>query len=63
MSALPTVAGKAANLLQKLILQSGILCYLADADIKSLKSLHTIFDKYLDHMPLKFEQIRMVQTM
>ena len=35
---------------------------ITDADIKSLKSLHTLFDKYLDHMLVKFEQNRMVQT-
>ena len=35
---------------------------VADADIGSLKSLHTLFDKYLDHMLVKFEQNRMVQT-
>ena len=34
----------------------------ADADIGSIKSLHTLFDKYLDHMLVKFEQNRMVQT-
>ena len=26
---------------------------IADADIESLKSLHTLFDKYLDHKPVK----------
>ena len=33
-------------------------CYvtIADADIESLKSVRTLFDKYLDHMLLKFEQ-------
>ena len=35
---------------------------IADADIWSLKSLHTLFDKYLDHMLVKFEQNRMVWT-
>ena len=35
---------------------------IADADIGSLKSLHTSFDKFLDHMLVKFEQNRMVQT-
>ena len=33
-----------------------------DADIGNLKSLHTLFDKYLDHMLVKFEQNRMVWT-
>ena len=35
---------------------------IADAEIGSLKSLHTLFDKYLDHRLVKFEQSRMVQT-
>ena len=35
---------------------------IADADIRSLKSLHTLFDKYLDHMLVEFELNRMVQT-
>ena len=30
----------------------------ANADIESLKSFHTLFDKYLDHMLVKFEQNR-----
>ena len=35
---------------------------IADADIKSPKSLHTLFDKYLDHMLVKFERNCTVQT-
>ena len=35
---------------------------IADSDIGNLKSLHTLFDKYLDHMLGKFEQNCMVQT-
>ena len=35
---------------------------VANADIESLKSLHTLSDKYLDHMLVKFEQNCMVQT-
>ena len=36
---------------------------VANADIGNLKSLHTLFDKYLDHMLVKFEQNNcMVQT-
>ena len=35
---------------------------VADADIVSLKSLHTLFDKYLDHMLVEFEQDCIVQT-
>ena len=30
---------------------------IAGADIGSLKSLHTLYDKYLDHMLVKFKQI------
>ena len=40
----------------------GFYVTIADADIESLKSLHTLFDKYLDHMLVKFEQNRMVGT-
>ena len=36
--------------------------YHADVDIGSLKSLHTLFDKYLDHMLVKYEQNCVVQT-
>ena len=32
------------------------------ADIGNLKSLHTIFDKYLNHMLEKFDQNRMVRN-
>ena len=35
---------------------------IADADIGTLKSLHTLFDMYLDHMLVKFEQNRVVRT-
>ena len=31
---------------------------ITDADIGSLKSLHTLFDKYFDHIRVKFEQNR-----
>ena len=34
--------------------------YIADTDIENLKSLYTLFDMYLDHMLVKFEQNRMV---
>ena len=33
---------------------------IADANIESLKSLHTLSYKYLDHMLVKFEQNRTV---
>ena len=32
-----------------------------DVDIGSLKSLHSLFDKYLDHILFEFERNRMVQ--
>ena len=35
---------------------------IPDTDIGSLKSLHTLFDKYLDRMLVKFKQNRMVRT-
>ena len=35
---------------------------VANADIGSLKSLHTLFVKYLDHMLVNFEENCMVQT-
>ena len=35
---------------------------MTDADIGSLKSLHTLFDKYLDYILEKIEQIRMEQN-
>ena len=36
---------------------------ISDTSIGSLKSLHTLlFDKYLDHMLVKFEQNRMVRN-
>ena len=34
----------------------------ANADIESLKSLHTFLAKFLYHMLVKFEQIRIVPT-
>ena len=49
-----------ANLLQKI--DRAFYVTIADADIGSLKSLHTLFDKYLDHMLVKFEQNRKVRT-
>ena len=49
-----------ANLLQKLSFRSDIFVVITDADIRTLKSLHTLFDKHLDHMLLKFKQNRMV---
>ena len=57
MSALATVAGKSFSAFEKLRV---FYTTIADADIGSLKSLHTLFDKDLDHMLVKFEQNRMV---
>ena len=45
-----------------MIFRSGTYFVIADAEIGSLKSLHTVFDKYLDHMLVKFEQNRTVRT-
>ena len=45
----------------KMIFRSGISCYHY-ADIRSVKSLHTLFGKYLDHKLVKFEQNRMVRN-
>ena len=50
-----------ANLLQKLVFRLDIICYHSEADIESQKSVHTLFDKYLDHILVKFEQNRMIQ--
>ena len=36
--------------------------YVTDADIRSLKSLHTLFDKLLDHILVKFEQNHIVEN-
>ena len=35
---------------------------IADTDTGSLRSLHTLFDTYLDYMLTKFEANRMVQN-
>ena len=46
-----------ANLLRKIGFPIGyFFVTIADADIGNLKFLHTLFDKYLDHMLVKFEQ-------
>ena len=62
MSVLATVAGKSFN--GKSTAKIGFsdqVFYVTidDADIGSLKSLHTLFDKHLDHMRVNFEQNRM----
>ena len=61
MSALETAVGKKFD--GKFTVKIDFLIgYFAEADIGSLKSLHTLFGKYLGHMLLKFEQNRMVRT-
>ena len=54
-----------ANFLQKLFSDRTFCVTITDADIGSLKSLHTSFDKYLDHMLVKFEKkmVRNVQNL
>ena len=37
--------------------------FMSDADVGSVKSLLTLFNKYLDHMLMKFEQNRMLRNM
>ena len=54
-----------ANLLQKIISRSDIchiLYYQCRSNIESLKSLHTLFDKFTKHVLMKFEQYHMVHT-
>ena len=65
MLALATVARKSFS--GKFITKIGFpighfMLSLPDADTGSLKFLHTLFDKYLDHMLVKFEQNHMVWT-
>ena len=45
-----------------MIFRSVIYITIAYADIESLKSLHALFGKYLNHMLVKFEQNRMVRS-
>ena len=63
MSALAMAVGKSFD--GKFIVKIDFLIghfVIADADIGSPKSLHTLFDKYLDHMLVKFERNHMVWT-
>ena len=62
MSALATAVGKSFNGKFTTKIDFPIGYFIADADIGSLKSLHTLLDKYLDHMLVKLEQNRMVRT-
>ena len=64
MSALATVARKSFNdkFTAKLDFPIGyFILPLLIAAIGSLKSLHALFDKYLDHTLVKFEQNCMVR--
>ena len=55
MSALAMVARK--SLMTNLMFSDRpFYVTIFDADIRNLKSLHTLFDEYLDHMLVKFEQ-------
>ena len=65
VSAFASVARKSFN--GKLTAKIGFLdqafyVTLTSADIGSLKSVHTLIYKYLDHMLVKFEQNRMVRN-
>ena len=65
ISALATVAGKSSNckFTAKIDFRSGkYYVTIADTDIESVSPLRTLFDKYLYHMLVKFEQNRMVRT-
>ena len=42
--------------------RASFFIFITDADIGSLKSLHTLFDNYLDHMLVKFEQNHVVRN-
>ena len=64
MSALETVAWESFNgkFTAKNWFSDRVVITIDDADIGSLKSLHTLFDKYSEHMLMKFEQNHMVRT-
>ena len=51
------------NLLQKSIFRLGIFVTIADADIRSHKSLHTLFNKYFDNILVKLEQSHKVRIL
>ena len=64
MSALATVARKSFNckFAAKIDFPDrAFYVTIANADIGSLKSRHTLFDKYLDQILVKFEQNRIIQ--
>ena len=65
MSAIATAVGKSFNgkFTSKIDFFDRVFYVtIADADIGSLKSLHTLFDKHLDHMLVQFEQNCMIWT-
>ena len=63
MSVLATVAGKRRQIYCKNSISDQVLYVtIADIDIGSLESLHTIIYTYWDHMLVKFELNRMVRT-
>ena len=65
MSALATVSGKNVNgkFTAKNDFPIGYFIFtIADADIGSLESLHTLFGKYLDYMLVKFRMVQTIQN-
>ena len=63
MSALATVAGKNFNSKFTAKIDFPIGYFIIPLlMLTSRKSLHTLFDKYLDHMLVQFDQNCMVQT-
>ena len=62
MSALAMIARKSFNGKFTAKIDFPFYVTIADADIKSLKSLHTLFDKFLNHMLVKFKQYCIVRT-
>ena len=51
-----------ANLLQRLLSDRVFYVTITDTDIGSLKFFHTLFDNYLNHKMVKFEQNRVVRN-
>ena len=50
-----------ANLQENRFFNRAFYTTITDADIGSLNSLYLLFDKYLDHVLVKFEHHRIVQ--
>ena len=55
------IPGRKINFCSKFTIKT-LLCYLANADIGTLNSLHKFLKKCLSHTLVKFEQNSMVQT-